>query len=98
MLKDNDFNHITMDSKNVAETFGYLGAACLTITLIPQLVHTTKTQRVSDISYGFISLQIITCILFLIYGIMLLEKPLIIANGIVLIQVLIFLGLKIKYN
>ena len=87
-----------MDSENVAETFGYLGATCLTISLIPQLVHTIKTKRVSDISYGFISLQILTCILFLIYGIMLLEKPLIIANGVVFVQLLIFLGLKIKYN
>jgi MtN3 and saliva related transmembrane protein len=83
---------------NIAETFGYCGAACLTISLIPQLVHTIKTKRVSDISYGFIGLQILTCILFLIYGIMLLENPLIIANGIVLLQLLLFLGLKIKFN
>ena len=85
-------------SGKVTETIGYCGAACLTISLIPQLAHTIKTKRVEDISYGFISLQILTCILFLIYGIMLLENPLIIANGIVLLQLLIFLGLKIKYN
>ena len=87
-----------MKSTIVAETFGYLGAACLTITLIPQLVHTIKTKKVSDISYGFITLQILTCILFLIYGIMLIEKPIIIANGTVFIQLFIFLYLKIKYN
>jgi MtN3 and saliva related transmembrane protein len=87
-----------MNSENVAETFGYLGATCLTISLIPQLVHTVQTKKVSDISYGFISLQILTCILFLIYGTMLLENPLIIANGIVLVQLFIFLGLKLKYN
>jgi len=87
-----------MGSEKVAEAFGYLGATCLTISLIPQLIHTIKTKRVSDISYGFISLQILTCVLFLIYGVMLLENPLIIANGVVLVQLLIFLGLKIKYN
>jgi MtN3 and saliva related transmembrane protein len=87
-----------MEQEKIAETFGYIGATCLTISLIPQLAHTIKTKRVSDISYGFISLQILTCILFLIYGIMLLEKPLIIANGVVFVQLLIFLGLKIKYN
>jgi MtN3 and saliva related transmembrane protein len=85
-------------SVSVAETFGYLGATCLTISLIPQLAHTIKTKRVADISYGFISLQILTCILFLIYGIMLLENPLIIANGAVFVQLLLFLGLKVKYN
>ena len=82
----------------IAEVFGYLGAAFLTFTLIPQLYHTVKTKKVQDISYGFITLQILTCILFLIYGILLKEKPIIIANSIVFIQLIIFLGLKLKYN
>jgi MtN3 and saliva related transmembrane protein len=87
-----------MVNKEIAETFGYCGATFLTITLIPQLIHTIKTKRVSDISYVFICLQILTCILFLIYGIMLVEKPIIIANGAVFLQLLLFLGLKIKFN
>ena len=87
-----------MVNKDIAEIFGYLGATFLTITLIPQLIHTIKTKRVSDISYVFICLQILTCILFLIYGIMLVEKPIIIANGAVFLQLLLFLGLKIKFN
>ena len=45
-----------MVNKDIAEVIGYCGAACLTITLIPQLSHTIKTKRVSDISYGFICL------------------------------------------
>jgi len=80
------------------EIVGYLGAGCLTITLLPQLYHTIKTKKVDDISFGFIALQIITCILFLIYGIMLKEKPLIIANSIVGIQIIIFLGLKLLFR
>ncbi len=87
-----------MVNKDIIETFGYCGATCLTISLIPQLFHTIKTKRVGDISYGFIGLQIVTCILFLIYGILLRENPLIIANGLVLFQLIIFLVLKIKYN
>ena len=34
----------------IAEVFGYLGAAFLTFTLIPQLYHTVKTKKVQDIS------------------------------------------------
>lgn len=81
-----------------AEIIGYLGSFFLIITLIPQIVHTIKTKKVNDISYGFIALQIITCILFLIYGIMIYENPLIVANSIVLSQILLFLSLKIKYS
>jgi MtN3 and saliva related transmembrane protein len=84
--------------QDIAEVIGYCGAACLTFTLIPQIIHTIKTKRVSDISYGFICLQILTCVLFLIYGIMIIEKPIIIANGVVFLQLLLFLGLKIKFN
>ena len=89
---------LDMTSNNTTELIGYIGAGCLTITLIPQLYHTIKTQRVNDISYGFITLQITTCIFFLIYGLLLKENPLILANSIVLFQLILFLFLKIKYN
>ena len=87
-----------MSINKTTEIFGYLGATCLTITLLPQIYHTIKTKKVDDISFGFIALQIITCILFLIYGIRLKEKPLIIANSLVGIQIIIFLCLKILFR
>lgn len=80
------------------ELFGYLGAFFLTITLIPQLILTCKTQKTDDISYGFIALQILTCIFFLIYGIFLNAMPLMIANSTVLTQLLIMAFLKFKYS
>ena len=51
------------------ELFGYLGAATLIVTLIPQLYLTMKTKKVDDLSFGFVCLQELTCIFFLIYGI-----------------------------
>ena len=83
---------------NLSEIIGYLATFFLVITLIPQLFHTIKTKKVDDISYIFITLQIITCLLFLTYGIMIYKNPLIIANSIVLFQVILFLGLKLKYS
>lgn len=87
-----------MSINKTSEIFGYLGAFFLIITLIPQLYHTIKTKKVNDISFLFISLQIITCILFLIYGILIKETPLIISNSLVGIQIIVFLYLKIKYK
>ena len=83
---------------NLSEIIGYLATFFLVITLIPQLFHTIKTKKVDDISYVFITLQIITCLLFLTYGIMIYKNPLIVANSIVLFQVLLFLILKIRYS
>ena len=80
------------------EIFGYLGAFFLTVTLLPQLYLTCKTKKIDDISYGFILLQIITCIFFLIYGLLLNAVPLMVANSAVLTQLLILGFLKLKYS
>ena len=81
-----------------SEIFGYLGMVFLTITLIPQLVRVFKTKKAEDLSYIFLSINVLTCVFFLIYGIVLNETPLIIANTIVIIQTLTLIFLKHKYH
>lgn len=85
-------------SYQTTEIFGYLAAATLLATLIPQLIKTIRNKKVDDISYVFVFLQVLTSIFFLIYGILLKENPLIIANSLLLVQTLLMLGLKIKYS
>tara|TARA_B100000676_G_C17413944_1_gene501151 strand:- start:216 stop:494 length:279 start_codon:yes stop_codon:yes gene_type:complete len=81
-----------------SEIFGYLGMVFLTITLIPQLIRVFKTKRAADLSYIFLSINVLTCVFFLIYGILLSETPLIIANTIVILQTLTLIFLKNKYH
>lgn len=85
-------------SYQTTEIFGYLAAATLLSTLIPQLVKTIRKKKVDDISYVFVFLQVLTSIFFLIYGLLLKENPLIIANSLLLVQTLLMLGLKITYS
>lgn len=85
-------------SYQTTEIFGYLAAATLLSTLIPQLVKTIRKKKVDDISYVFVFLQVLTSIFFLIYGLLLKENPLIIANSLLLVQTLLMLGLKIVYS
>ena len=80
------------------DIFGYSAACCLVITLLPQLIYTYKTKKSNDISYCFLILQVTTCILFLIYGILLKEIPLIISNTLVLTQSFVLFFFKIKYS
>ena len=77
---------------------GYLAAVSLITTLLPQLYFTYKTKKVDDLSYFFIFMQILTCILFLIYGILLKETPLLLANSMVVTQSIILLILKKIYT
>ena len=81
-----------------SEIFGYLGMVFLTITLIPQLIRVFKTKKAADLSYIFLSINVLTCVFFLIYGILLNETPLIIANTIVILQTLTLIFLKNKYH
>ena len=81
-----------------SDIYGYIGGGLLVITLLPQLYLTYKSKKVDDISYIFIFLQIITCFFFLIYGIYLKEIPIILANSILFVQLMLFLLLKKMYN
>ena len=85
-------------SYQTTEIFGYLAAASLLATLIPQIIKTIKKKKVDDISYVFVFLQVLTSIFFLIYGLLLKENPIIIANSLLLTQTILMLGLKIKYS
>jgi len=80
------------------QIIGYLAATSLTITLMPQLVKTYKEKKVEDISKGFICLNLTTSVLFLVYGILLEQIPIILANCILIAQNLILLYYKINYS
>ena len=82
-----------MSNSILTDTFGYLAAVTLTITLLPQLYLTLKTKKVENLSMGFLLLQQLTCILFLVYGIMLNAVPLMVANSIVGTQ-----GINFNYS
>ena len=77
---------------------GYVAAFFLCLTLIPQLYHTYKMKQMDQISWYFIIISSITCLLFLIYGILLKSLPIIIANSILGIQTCILITFKIKYK
>ena len=79
------------------DIFGFLGAFFLTVTLIPQLYHSYREKKMDDISKGFLGIQVLTCTCFLIYGILLHEIPLILANIIVLCQTFILIFFKLTF-
>lgn len=82
----------------LTDVFGYIGAFFLVITLIPQIKKTYQEKKMDDFSYGFFAIQVLTCTSFLIYGFLLGEIPLIVANSIVLSQTFILINFKIRYS
>jgi MtN3 and saliva related transmembrane protein len=77
---------------------GLAAACCTTIAFVPQLVKTWKTRSTADISLGMFLVLVIGIILWLAYGILLGDVPLIVANGITLVLAGIILVFKLRYG
>ena len=84
--------------KNKYDSVGYIASILLYMILIPQLYHIFKVKKMDQISWYFILLNLLTSILFLIYGILIEAFPIVIANIILCIQNLMLIFLKIKFN
>ncbi|HOK13534.1 MAG TPA: SemiSWEET transporter [Candidatus Kapabacteria bacterium] len=77
---------------------GLLAAIMTTSAFIPQAVRVIKTRHTKDISLYMYVIFVVGLILWLTYGILLINLPIIIANIFSLIFASIILYLKIKYK
>lgn len=78
------------------ELIGFLAAICTTISFLPQVIRTIRTRNTSGISLGMYSVFVVGVSLWLVYGIMINDLPMIIANAITLILAALILLLKIR--
>jgi len=77
---------------------GLFGAALTTISLLPQLIKVLRTRSTKDISIGMMVLLSTAFAVWLIYGILTGDIPLIIANTFAVLQGLLILVCKIIYK
>jgi len=77
---------------------GLLAASLTTISFLPQVIKIWKTQRTKDISSLMYIILSIGVFLWLVYGFLIKDLPLILANLVTLILVSSVLFLKIKYK
>jgi MtN3 and saliva related transmembrane protein len=77
---------------------GLFGATLTTISLLPQLIKTIKTRSTKDISISMLALFGAAFLVWLIYGFLIKDIPLIIANSFALVQDTIILIFKIIYK
>ncbi len=77
---------------------GYLAAFCTTAAFIPQALKVYKTKHTKDISVAMFSLMTFGIILWLIYGIIIVSYPIIIANLLTVFFAVYILLMKIKID
>ena len=80
------------------ELIGYSGGLLSSSMLFPQIYKTFTTKKADDISYYFLYMSIISCILWDSYAIIVVDRPLMFSSSIAFISNLILLYLKYNYN
>ncbi|MGB3758037.1 MAG: SemiSWEET transporter [Rivularia sp. (in: cyanobacteria)] len=77
---------------------GLLAATLTTTAFLPQMIKTWQSKSANDVSYAMLITFIIGVFLWLIYGILNQDIPVILANAFTLLFNLAILYLKIKYE
>ncbi len=77
---------------------GLLAAMGTTIAFLPQVIKSWKTRKTRDISLPMYLVFSIGVFLWLIYGLLIKNLPIVLANGITFILALSILFLKIKHK
>ena len=82
----------------ITTVIGLIAATITTLSFIPQLIKTWKLKETKDISLLMFVTLGVGIILWIIYGFLLWDLPLILANGITFVFVLVILFFKFKYK
>jgi len=83
---------------DITTSIGLAAGTLTTISAFPQVIKAWKTRHTKDISLGMYMLLLSGVILWLIYGILRKDTPVIIANALTAIPVGTVLILKIRYG
>lgn len=81
-----------------AEIIGYFAAFLTTVAYIPQTVKVLRSKSTQSLSLGMFSLIFCGITLWLVYGFLISDWPLIWANGITLVLAGTILWMKIRHG
>lgn len=74
------------------EILGFVAGGCTTVAVVPQIYKAWQTKTVRDVSKGMFTILTIGIFLWVVYGFLKEDYPIIIANGISL-SLNIFMGI-----
>ena len=86
-----------MDSTFIT-ILGFVAAFFTTFALLPQGIRAIKTKHTKDLSLPMVLMTTFGILLWLIYGIIINDMPLVFANGLGLIFSSINLVMKLRYG
>jgi MtN3 and saliva related transmembrane protein len=77
---------------------GYVAGALTTLSFVPQVIKAWKMRETRDLSLAMLVLFALGVLLWTLYGLSLNSLPIIIANMVTFILILVLLFLKFRYK
>jgi MtN3 and saliva related transmembrane protein len=77
---------------------GFVAGTLTTLSFVPQVLHTWKTKRCDDLSFGMLLAFGIGVALWLVYGLALHAMPIIAANSLTLVLIAAIVVMKVRYR
>jgi len=81
---------------NRLSLLGMAAACCTTFAFVPQVVRIWRTRSTHDISLGMFVVLSAGMLLWLVYGWLIRDTPLVLANGVTLALSLAIVAMKIR--
>ena len=82
----------------IIKYIGFFAAFCTTIAFVPQAIKVYKSKSTKDISLYMFLIFTIGVLSWLIYGIIIFNLPVILANAVTLVLSLFILIYKLQYK
>lgn len=80
------------------EWVGYLAGICTTLSIIPQLLHTYRHKSVGDLALTMYLIGFLGTLLWLVYGIIMMLKAIILTNMVSMVLIGLIIFMKIHYE
>jgi MtN3 and saliva related transmembrane protein len=83
---------------DLVTALGFLAGSLTTVAFLPQLTKTWKSKSARDVSLGMLLIFTSGVVLWLIYGLLIEDPPVIVANAVTLLLASAIIALKIRYG
>lgn len=79
-------------------TIGYIAGFLTTLAFVPQVVRAYRTRSVNDLSWIWLFIFISGLFMWLTYGLVLNDWPMILANSLTISLCLLLMLMKVRYK
>lgn len=87
-----------MNEIDYIQLLGVIAGILTTVAFLPQVVKTWKSRSAKDLSLGMFSIFCLGVLLWLIYGLLVSDLPIILANLVTLVLALTLLVFKLSFK